>query len=155
MLPLLILILRPLPLVFSAENPAPAPGLFFSPDEDIRRTNSYQKVQDEFHKKGANLERLKIEYLMDRVRHSPNKFIRNGTVHTSAGALQHLRRKYAHKFQQTGSAQMFIHSVASYSTQTGEPYTMQTSDGKTCPVKDIFLNELRRLEETLQEPPSG
>lgn len=138
------------PSSFASQN------LFFTDHTDIRDTRSYQRLLTSGNE-GMALERAKIEYLIDRVRQSPWIFIRNGSPHDSREAARHIAQKYRRAFSRITSAAFFIHQLASFSMATGRPYLIKAENGKTYPVRDIFVNELERLEHCLQEdrPPSS
>lgn len=97
------------------------------------------------------LERKKIQFLISRISESRNTFIRNGKEHTAREAAAHIRRKYNFAFDRAKTAGQFILGVASHSMTTGNLYLMRTSDGNTYSVKDILINELDRLNHTLEE----
>lgn len=65
-----------------------------------------------------------IQYLLAFVADSHCDFIRNGTSHDSAEAADHLRLKYRRGSKYAGSAEQFIDRLASESSWTGKPYTV-------------------------------
>jgi len=71
-----------------------------------------------------------IEYLIDYVARSNATFIRNGTSHTPAEAVAHIKAKYEHFKPEIKTPEDFIRLSASQSLLTGKPYLVRTPDGK-------------------------
>ncbi|QFU74740.1 hypothetical protein EY643_03215 [Halioglobus maricola] len=69
-----------------------------------------------------------ILYLLEFVENSGCDFERNGTVHDSADAADHLRLKYRRGGKYASNADQFIDRLASESSWTGKKYTV-TCDG--------------------------
>jgi len=82
-----------------------------------------------------------IQYLLDFVAASNCTFIRNGTAHDPVDAAAHLRLKYSRGKKYVNSAEQFIDRLASESSWTGQPYTVDC-DGKTQPSRDWFYRAL-------------
>ena len=93
-------------------------------------------------------EKKKIFFLIEQVKGSPYRFVRNGTVYSGPEAAAHLRMKYSHAYNQIHTARGFVIYVASHSLMTGQPYLVITADGHRYPVQELFFNELERLEQT-------
>jgi Family of unknown function (DUF5329) len=81
-----------------------------------------------------------IKYLLDYVAKSDATFIRNGQAYTPQEAVRHIKAKYEHFKNEIKTPEDFIRLSASKSLLTGQPYLVQTSDGKQ-----------RRLDEWLAE----
>ncbi|HWY41133.1 MAG TPA: DUF5329 family protein [Chthoniobacterales bacterium] len=81
-----------------------------------------------------------IKYLLDYIAKSDATFIRNGQAHTPQEAVNHIKAKYEHFKNEIKTPEDFIRLSASKSLLTGQPYLVQTSDGKQ-----------RRLDEWLAE----
>ena len=79
-----------------------------------------------------------IKYLLDYIAKSDATFIRNGQAHTPQEAVNHIKAKYEHFKNEIKTPEDFIRLSASKSLLTGQPYLVQTSDGKQ-----------RRLDEWL------
>jgi len=82
-----------------------------------------------------------IQYLLKFVADSNCDFIRNGTSHESAEAADHLRLKYSRGRKYAGTAEQFIDRLASESSWTGKPYTINCG-GRTEPVRDWLRRAL-------------
>jgi hypothetical protein len=82
-----------------------------------------------------------IQYLLEFVADSNCDFIRNGTSHESAEAADHLRLKYSRGRKYAGTAEQFIDRLASESSWTGKPYTVNCG-GRTEPVRDWLRRAL-------------
>ncbi len=94
-------------------------------------------------------ERLKIAYLIDRVRSSNREFIRNGEEFSSQKAASHLEFKYRVGYSRVHSARDFIEGIAAGSMTTGEPYLVEI-ENDTFYLRDVMLNELELLEQSLE-----
>ncbi|MFA9440325.1 YfeK family protein [Uliginosibacterium sp. sgz301328] len=68
-------------------------------------------------------------------------FIRNGEKHNAADAVAHLRLKLSRTRNRLDTAEEFIDKVASSSSMSGEPYTIQQAGKPAQPAKP-FLHEL-------------
>jgi hypothetical protein len=85
-----------------------------------------------------------IKHLLTQVEQSNCLFIRNGTEHSAANAADHLRMKYHRGKSYVGSTEQFIDRLASTSSWTGRPYTVQ------CPNQDPQATR-EWLHELLQQ----
>lgn len=81
-----------------------------------------------------------IHYLLHHVETANATFIRNGTEHTPAEAVAHIKAKYEHFKSEIKSPEDFIRLSASKSLLTGKPYLVRTPDGKEIPL-DAWLTE--------------
>ena len=72
-------------------------------------------------------------------------FIRNGTAHTSAEAVQHLRAKWQTAGTRVDSAESFIDHCASGSWLTGQPYLIRFADGHTEESAVVLHRKLAKL----------
>jgi Family of unknown function (DUF5329) len=84
-----------------------------------------------------------INYLLDYVANSQATFIRNGTSHTPAEAVEHIKAKYEHFKGEIRTPQDFIRLSASKSLLSGKPYLVRTADGKEMHL-DAWLAEALR-----------
>ena len=93
-------------------------------------------------------EEAKIEYLINSVNNVPegSKFIRNGSKHSTAAAVDHLKTKYKRGKKYAKTAVDFIENLASKSSISGKAYYIEFPDGKTITAKEFFTNNLRKLE---------
>lgn len=81
-----------------------------------------------------------IHYLLDYVAQSKATFIRNGSLHTPAEALDHIKAKYEHFKNEIKTPEDFIRVAASKSLISGKPYLVRTPDGKEMRL-DVWLTE--------------
>jgi len=84
-----------------------------------------------------------INYLFDCVANSKATFIRNGSEHTPAEALDHIKAKYAHFKGDIKTPEDFIRLAASKSLLTGKPYLVRTPNGKEMQL-DAWLTDALR-----------
>jgi len=87
-----------------------------------------------------------IEHLLTAVGSSNCVFVRNGTRHTAESAESHLRMKYGKTRRYIDNAEEFITKLASESSWTGKPYTLDCPDKEEQVTKDwlfVQLNEYR------------
>jgi hypothetical protein len=77
---------------------------------------------------------LEITQLLTRVEQSGCTFNRNGTAHDPAAAADHLRLKYSRGKKYVGSAEQFIDRLATKSSWTGKPYTVDCPDQPSQPA---------------------
>jgi len=84
-----------------------------------------------------------VNFLIDDVAASGCDFQRNGTVHDSVDAADHLRLKYRRGKRYADTAEHFIDHLATESSWTGQPYTV-ICDGVEEPSGE-WLH--RRLQE--------
>ena len=78
---------------------------------------------------------VEIEYLLTSVGNSNCTFVRNGTRHSSESAESHLRMKYGKARRHIDDADEFITKLASESSWTGKPYTLE------CPGEDMLTTK--------------
>jgi hypothetical protein len=128
-------------------------SILFGPVSDISKMPIVKKIP--YLTQASTVERGKIEFLIARVRKSKLIFVRNGEMYQGRQAAMLLSHKYRKRMENVKSVQQFIDEVASGSTTTGEPYYVkETKEGAAYRVRDIFLNELRELEQYLSKQPS-
>ena len=75
----------------------------------------------------ANDPDQEIQYLLEFVAGSGCAFVRNGSNHDSADAADHLRLKYQRGKRYANSAENFIDRLATGSSWSGDPYTVDCS----------------------------
>lgn len=86
-----------------------------------------------------------IDQLLDFVARSGCQFVRNGSVHASPEASEHLRMKLSKAGNRIRSAEDFIEQLASQSYLSGKPYAARCPGKAEQPSKSWLSNELRRL----------
>lgn len=84
-----------------------------------------------------------IDYLIERVRTADATFVRNGTSHSPAEAVAHIRAKYEHFKGEIRTPEDFIRLAASKSLLTGKPYLVHPAGGKEIPLQDWLLEALK------------
>lgn len=122
--------------------------VFLTEGGDIRQISSYHRLLT-YPQSDSGLERYKVDFLFERLRHSPYTFLRNGAPYSGQKAANHLLWKYRRRTSTIPTARRFAEELGSRSSETGELYMVQTSAGHLYPLRDILLNELRRLEDYL------
>ena len=81
-----------------------------------------------------------ISYLLNYIATSHAAFIRNGTTHTPAEGVEHVKAKYEHFKEDIKTPEDFIRLAATKSLLSGQPYLVKPDGGKE-----------RRLDEWLTE----
>ncbi|MDP9254328.1 MAG: DUF5329 domain-containing protein [Verrucomicrobiota bacterium] len=92
-----------------------------------------------------------IDYLMNYVGNSKATFIRNGTSHTPAEAVDHIKAKYAHFKKDIKTPEDFIRLAATKSFLTGKPYLVRTPEGKEINL-DEWLTEALKAHRVGEHP---
>jgi len=85
---------------------------------------------------------VEIEYLLQTVGSSSCVFIRNGTQHSAVDAESHLRMKYGKARRHINNADEFIIKLASESSWTGKPYTLDCPGEKQQPTETWLFQRL-------------
>lgn len=122
--------------------------------ESVPRLVSDQYVleKNRFYKKltvDASHEEDKIMYLIEELRQSPYSFERNGEVHKSTRAAQHLMMKYYRAKDRISTAEDFIKMVATKSNKTGREYQVIFDERHKYPSNVVLRSELAKLNELL------
>jgi hypothetical protein len=100
----------------------------------------------------------KIDALIHSVEVLPDaQFIRNGSVHDGKAAAAHLRMKRRFAGSRIHTANDFIEGLASRSSETGQPYQIRFSNGKTEDASVFFHTVLSHIESvsTAASSPAG
>ena len=84
-----------------------------------------------------------INYLFACIANSKATFIRNGSEHTPAEAVDHIKAKYAHFKSDIKTPEDFTRLAASKSLLTGKPYLVRTPDRKEVQLDAWLTNALR------------
>ena len=91
-----------------------------------------------------NLEKKKIEFLISSVENLRGaKFIRNGSEYSGQDAAKHLRMKRQRAGDHVQTADDFIRLCASKSYNSGKPYLIRLSNGKTINSEEYFRKKLK------------
>lgn len=126
---------------YSQYSDAPSGVTFFSPNPSFSEYASLSNL--------SVSEYDKIDYLLDRVAASDQRFIRNGEFHDGKIARRWLLYKMTHWVSGVGTAQDFVSRVASYSQKTGKPYLVKLPDGRLYSLSSVLKNELSLFEANL------
>ena len=90
------------------------------------------------------IEKNKIEFLISSVENLKGaKFIRNGSEYSGQEAAKHLRMKLQRAGTHVQTADDFIRLCASKSYNSGKPYLIRLSDGKTIKAEEYFRAKLK------------
>jgi hypothetical protein len=87
-----------------------------------------------------------IEHLMSFLAGSSCEFYRNGSWHTPARAVEHLRGKYEYLAGRglVSTAESFIERAATESSMSGKPYLVRCGDAESVESSKWFSAELSR-----------
>jgi hypothetical protein len=127
----------------TAETPD---SLFLDSLEFLKEDPYFEQVIERQNQNMPSMEKAKIEYLIERLRHSPHTFVRNGESHTGGVAARLVEWKYGRRKKQIGTARDFINKVASRSEASGRPYLVLIANGAAYLARDVLSNELKLLE---------
>lgn len=115
-------------------------------------SDDYVAEQNRYYPKmlvGELSENDKIMYLIEELRQSPYSFERNGEVHKSVRAAQHLMMKYHRDKDRINSAEDFIEQIATKSNKSGRNYKVIFDSTHKYPSNVILRSELAKLNELL------
>jgi hypothetical protein len=129
-------------------RPTP-PDLLLGPVEEIPEIPAVKKIL--ILTQPTSIERGKIQFLLARIQKTRMLFVRNGEMHPGTRAAMHLAHKYRKRVQHIKTVRQFIEEIASGSSLTGEPYYVKMKDGNTYRSREVFLNEIKALEEYLEK----
>lgn len=101
-----------------------------------------------------NLEKLRIEYLLERLGRSSYNFVRNGEAHDSRKAVLLMRYKWVKYGSEVQTAEDFVEKIASGSRTSGSPYYMKANK-RYYLVKDVLFFELDQLDQALARTQAG
>ncbi|NCF14679.1 MAG: hypothetical protein GWP62_05170 [Gammaproteobacteria bacterium] len=90
---------------------------------------------------------VEVGYLIDSVSESGCKFVRNGKEHTASEAADHLRMKARRGKRYYDTVEEFIDRIASKSSWSGKPYTIQCGDKPAVTAGDWFTRVLTDYRE--------
>ena len=86
-----------------------------------------------------------IDHLMEYVKGSDCKFIRNSKAHSPEEAIEHILKKCDHFEDRIKTAEDFIEYCASKSILGRQPYKIGCPGREVVESKDWFLEELQRF----------
>ena len=85
-----------------------------------------------------------INYLINYVKTTECKYIRNGTVHTGSEGAKHIKAKYDHYKDEIKTTEDFIRLSATKSTMTGSKYYIQCPESAKVESSKWLLTELKK-----------
>ena len=92
-------------------------------------------------------QKLETSHLLNFVKHTPCKIIRNGKAYDGSGAVTHIQKKYDYFKDDIETTEQFIELSASKSTLSGKYYTVVCGDDQPVRTKDWLLEELRNYRQ--------
>lgn len=137
--------------LFLAEAKMESGRILLSSPESVEKDPMFKRAAAQPSSPAA-LDKIKIQYLISRMRQSPYAFIRNRERHTGKRAASHLAMKYASVSGRVKTPAEFIEHIAARSSFTGEVYLMDV-EGEKVEVRKVLHDELAFLEEKLKETP--
>jgi hypothetical protein len=87
-----------------------------------------------------------IDHLLAYIETSGCTFNRNGTIHNSQDASEHIRKKYTHTKRYIKTTEDFIQYAATKSSISGKPYQV-TCEGFEIPTAKWLADELARFRK--------
>jgi hypothetical protein len=90
-----------------------------------------------------------VEYLLSAIEASGCQFDRNGSVHDSAEARDHIARKYRYVKKRVDSSEEFIEYAASRSSISGKPYHIVCGEERVA-SETWLLESLQRYRDEAQ-----
>ena len=95
----------------------------------------------------ADQAETEIEHLLATVGASGCTFIRNGSHHDAEDAASHMRMKYRRGKRYATTAELFIERLASKSSISGKPYTIDCPGSGAVPSGDWLTARLQEYRE--------
>ncbi len=89
-----------------------------------------------------------VTHLLEFIRTSPCRFVRNGREYGGERAHRHVLRKYDYFRDEITTTEEFVEFSASTSTSTGEPYEFRCDGETPQESRDVLLGELRRYRSS-------
>ncbi len=86
-----------------------------------------------------------VAHLLEYIRTSPCRFIRNGRDYDSERAYRHVRLKYDYFRDEIMSTEEFIELSAAISTRSGKPYSFACEGQPERESRDVLLGELAKF----------
>ena len=92
-------------------------------------------------------QKLETSHLLNFVKNSSCKIIRNGKAYDGNKAVTHIQKKYDYFKDDIETTEQFIELSATKSTMSGKYYTVICSDTHPLRTKDWLLEELRNYRQ--------
>jgi hypothetical protein len=92
-------------------------------------------------------QKLETSHLLNFVKDTPCKIIRNGKAYDGNSAVTHIQKKYDYFKDDIETSEQFIELSASKSTLSGKYYTVVCGDDQPVRTKDWLLEELRNYRQ--------
>jgi hypothetical protein len=115
-------------------------GYLLSSVQDITVSEAYRTYQ-RYRDQGLS----EVYYLIDLIRQSPHKFVRNGKEYQGDIAAKFLSYKLNKNLRKVKTTENFIDLVATRSEESDREYLIVFTDGSTRPTREVLLSELERL----------
>lgn len=91
---------------------------------------------------------IEIDQLLQAVRESGCRFIRNGKAHDSFAAAEHLQMKREKARRYYNSTEQFIARIGSKSSLSGKPYVIDCPESPPIEAGKWFLEKLASIRDT-------
>jgi hypothetical protein len=92
-------------------------------------------------------QKTEIAHLLEYVKTTPCKYIRNGTFHSGLEAANHIKEKYDYYKNDIASAEDFIRLSATQSTMFGNKYYIKCSGSPKMESSIWLLQELKKYRK--------
>lgn len=96
-------------------------------------------------------QKAEVEHLLKFIRNSGCRFERNGKMHDSDSAAQHIWEKYEYLIDDNTSTETFIEYSATKSMISGKYYLVHCGGGDPVKTSDWLLVELKRYRSGSDE----
>ena len=93
-------------------------------------------------------QKLETSHLLNFVKSSPCKIIRNGKAYDGNKAVNHIQKKYDYFKDDIETTEQFIELSATKSTLSGKYYTVVCGDDQPVRTKDWLLEELKNYRQS-------
>ncbi|MCK5728749.1 MAG: DUF5329 family protein [Methylococcales bacterium] len=100
------------------------------------------------HAELASEQEKEIQHLFAFIKDSSCEMNRNGTLHKSADAAEHIQKKYEYFKKKIHNTADFIQLSATKSTVSGRFYTVTCGDNPPLKAKEWLLGELKKFRTT-------
>ena len=96
---------------------------------------------------GSAEQKLETSHLLNFVKHTPCKIIRNGKAYDGSRAVTHIQKKYDYFKDDIETTEQFIELSATKSTLSGKYYTVVCGDAQPLRTRDWLLEELKNYRQ--------
>jgi hypothetical protein len=92
-----------------------------------------------------------ITHLLNYVKHTKCKYVRNGTPYNGQEAVEHIQNKYDYFKKEIVSAEDFIRLSATKSTMSGKMYIIKCPGSPDMQSRKWLLEELKRYRSSQEK----